>query len=319
MLSTDLVSELRAEVTQWWDAIQQAHRQRQKQYEAEAKASTSSVLTPILGAMLGEGPIRMITLGQELTVDMDEKSLAELMFKDNQMVYVSISANRLPRGKSGEGTAASYLPAPCRDNIPHLLLLRQPASDQLFSLLQLLSNFKCDTASDKQLQFRLQSKARSMSRKVWDLLMLLPTSPSILQGFKAINQPPPPVTASSCDVSASAATLIDWSSLLDPLSPHKLMYSLQVVESLSRPPPKHRRRKKALFRSGSESGSSSSSLSPPSHAECEAGGDQDEPAPEEVWSRHFVLKGGLTHLFSIFMSGTLQTKHEDSHWNEVSI
>ena len=95
MLSTDLVSELRAEVTQWWDAIQQAHRQRQKQYEAETAAAggkassqaSTSVLTPILGAMLGEGPIRMITLGQELTVDMDEKSLAELMFKDNQVSF----------------------------------------------------------------------------------------------------------------------------------------------------------------------------------------------------------------------------------------
>ena len=35
--------------------------------------------------------------------------------------------------------------------------------------------------------------------------------------------------------------LMDWSSLLDPESPHKLMYSLQIVESLSRLP-KHRRR-----------------------------------------------------------------------------
>ena len=93
MLSTDLVAELRAEVTQWWDAIQCQHRIRQKQYEAEqaeqqlkgASTSTGSVLTPILGAMLGEGPIRMITLGQELTVDMDEKTLAEISFKDNQV------------------------------------------------------------------------------------------------------------------------------------------------------------------------------------------------------------------------------------------
>ena len=100
MMSTDQVSELRAEVTQWWDAIQQAHRQRQRRYEAEQAAAAAaggnrsrsntpnSVLTPILGAMLGEGPIRMITLGQELTVEMDEKTLSEVAFKDNQVSLI---------------------------------------------------------------------------------------------------------------------------------------------------------------------------------------------------------------------------------------
>lgn len=43
------------------------------------------LLTPILGAMLAEGPVRMITQGQELTSDLDEKSLAEMQFKDNQV------------------------------------------------------------------------------------------------------------------------------------------------------------------------------------------------------------------------------------------
>ena len=41
--------------------------------------------TPILGAMLGDAPVRMLTGGQELTVDYDEKSLAEVQLKDNQV------------------------------------------------------------------------------------------------------------------------------------------------------------------------------------------------------------------------------------------
>ena len=41
--------------------------------------------TPILGAMLGDAPIRMLTGGQELTVEYDEKSLAEVQLKDNQV------------------------------------------------------------------------------------------------------------------------------------------------------------------------------------------------------------------------------------------
>lgn len=35
-------------------------------------------------------------------------------------------------------------------------------------------------------QYSLQTKAQVLSRKVWDLLMLLPTNPKIVQGFKDI-------------------------------------------------------------------------------------------------------------------------------------
>ena len=52
---------------------------------ASGGGQRSSILTPILGAMLGDGPIRMITLGQELSVDMDEKTLAEMQFKELQV------------------------------------------------------------------------------------------------------------------------------------------------------------------------------------------------------------------------------------------
>lgn len=48
--------------------------------------SGSSLLTPILGAMLGDGPIRMITQGQELTYEVDEKTLSEMTFKDGQVM-----------------------------------------------------------------------------------------------------------------------------------------------------------------------------------------------------------------------------------------
>ena len=92
MLSSDLVAELRAEVTHWWEGVQQRHQQQQKQQQQqeEASCSSGSVLTPILGAMLGDGPIRMITQGQELTSEMDEKSLSDLQFKDGQVVRVPL-------------------------------------------------------------------------------------------------------------------------------------------------------------------------------------------------------------------------------------
>ena len=93
MLSTDLVAELRAEVTRWWE-LTCKHRREQEATSSSASqasqvqsssSSSPSVITPILGAMLVEGPVRMITLGQELSVDVDEKTLAEMQFKDSQV------------------------------------------------------------------------------------------------------------------------------------------------------------------------------------------------------------------------------------------
>ena len=75
----------------------------------------------------------------------------------------------------------------------------------------------------------METKARVLSRKVWELLMLLPTNHDVINGFKAIGS------------EEEQELPVNLGKLLDPDSPHKLMYSLQIVESLSRPP-KHRRR-----------------------------------------------------------------------------
>ena len=58
--------------------------------------------------------------------------------------------------------------------------------------------------------------------------MLLPTNTDMLDGFKTV-------------ALKDGSEKTDWAELLDPHGPHKLMYSLQIVESLSRPP-KHRKR-----------------------------------------------------------------------------
>lgn len=81
MSTADTVAELRAEVTRWWEGL---HKLQIQQQQAEI-GSGNTMMSPILGAMLGDGPIRMITLGKELTVDMDEKTLSEMQFKDLQV------------------------------------------------------------------------------------------------------------------------------------------------------------------------------------------------------------------------------------------
>lgn len=119
--------------------------------------------------------------------------------------------------------------------------------------------------------------------------MLLPTNTDMLEGFNAVNSQEP----------------VSWDSLLDPHNPHKLMYSLQVVESLSRPP-KHRRRSIFQTRMTGESHAAST--------DSEMSVEEQE-LPEEAWSRRFISCGGLKHLYQIFLSGRLQTK-EGVHWNE---
>ena len=84
MFSSDLVAELRAEVTRWWEMLQKQQLQRQ---QGDGDLGTG-MLTPILGAMLGDRPIRMITQGQELTSDVDEKTLGEMQLKDMQVKHL---------------------------------------------------------------------------------------------------------------------------------------------------------------------------------------------------------------------------------------
>lgn len=75
MVIIDLVVEFRAEVARWWDGL---YKQQMVRYQVESGGYGNVMLFFIFGVMLGDGLIRMIILGQELIVDMDEKFLGEL-------------------------------------------------------------------------------------------------------------------------------------------------------------------------------------------------------------------------------------------------
>ncbi|KAJ8873830.1 hypothetical protein PR048_024666 [Dryococelus australis] len=77
LLSSDYVADLRAEVVKWWENVHA---------RAVAEKPTSNT-TPVLGSLLTEGPVRMITQGQELTTEFDEKTLQEVGFKDLQVLF----------------------------------------------------------------------------------------------------------------------------------------------------------------------------------------------------------------------------------------
>ncbi|KFM73094.1 Ubiquitin carboxyl-terminal hydrolase 34, partial [Stegodyphus mimosarum] len=85
----DTVADLRAEVTQWWEQLQAKHRRESDQKDGSSSSKVNGTsggnICPILGNMLSDGPIRMISQGQELTCDLDEKTLSELGIKDHQV------------------------------------------------------------------------------------------------------------------------------------------------------------------------------------------------------------------------------------------
>lgn len=80
MNSSDLVADLRAEVTFWCKQLQDKLR---KDPQLGDSSSQHTPLSPFSAQL--HPPFRLISQGHELTPDLDEKSLAEVGFKDLQV------------------------------------------------------------------------------------------------------------------------------------------------------------------------------------------------------------------------------------------
>ncbi|RWS31314.1 hypothetical protein B4U80_00975 [Leptotrombidium deliense] len=203
MNSNDFVGELRAEVSFWW-------KQLAKRCKSESGTSAKHQNLPV------DGPLRLLTQGQELTQDLDEKSLLEVGFKDMQLLYVSVGANRPSRRLRDSVEPASTLPAPPKERLPSVLLLRPLYFEQLFSLVQHLGSMKL-------------TRAQVLSRRVWEIIHILPTSPDLLHCFQSISSQNEEDESPSTTQQGISKL---FNSLLSPGSPQKLIYSLQIVEWL---------------------------------------------------------------------------------------
>ncbi|KAK1171274.1 hypothetical protein AOXY_G6034 [Acipenser oxyrinchus oxyrinchus] len=285
MYPSDQVADLRAEVTHWYENLQKEQMNQQAQLQEFGQSSRQGDFP---GGLMG--PVRMISSGHELTTDYDEKTLHELGFKDMQMVFVSLGAPRRERKGEGVQLPASCLPPPQKDNIPMLLLLQEPHLTTLFDLLEMLASFKPpfgersveDTESARCEELHLN--AENLSRRVWELLMLLPTCPNMLQAFQ--------------NISEEGNDGPSWKDLLRIKSPHKLLYALEIIEALGKPNRRIRR----------ESTGSYSDLYPDSDDSSE---DQIENS-KNSWSCKFVSSGGLQLLLEIFNSAILEPKDQES-------
>ena len=292
----DLVADLRAEVAAWWESIryffarviisfslfkQYFHYSRPLQEGAKA---------------IAEGSLRLLTQGQELSPDMDEKSLAELGIKDMQLVLVSQGITKqLGQHFRGASQHESPPPFPGRDRMPMNLLLLPENFDQLFSLMQTLSSLRVEGASaaggEKPPSVPLP-KAQMLSRRVWDILMLLPTNPHIKRRLQDI----------------SHVTEEELKELLSPSSPQKLMYTFYIVDWLGRPARlrRHSGVPKEVV------------LNVPQ--QLNQGLPQDDQLQQQIsqsWMHQFNAAGGLKNLFEIFVSGQLQNdKDKAGVWCE---
>ncbi|XP_041969100.1 ubiquitin carboxyl-terminal hydrolase puf [Aricia agestis] len=184
---SDLVAHLRAHVHVWWE----------RQIQGEEGVTSLST----------DGPLRMITQGQELTIDYDERTLYDMGFKDNQLVFVSVGVGA--RGAWAEWPSAQ--PAPARARLPTHLLLDPIYFHQLFTLMQALGQMKEPGTTGEPIA---HTKAQLLSRRVWDILQAVPLNPTLLEDFQNVTENKLP-------------------ELLDPRSPQKLMYSLHIIDKLS--------------------------------------------------------------------------------------
>ncbi|XP_055381002.1 ubiquitin carboxyl-terminal hydrolase puf [Condylostylus longicornis] len=234
MHACDLIAELKAEISKWWETLQ-------------GGAKTAGVSAPVLGLLLSEGPLRIITQGQELTSEYDERSLGDVGFKDNQIIYVSLGGRGARRKEPLDHPTLQ--PPPPKECLPTVLLLQPKYLEELFRLMQTLGDMKMQ---GKCTNFQPHIKAQILSRRIWDILAILPTDPNLLESFKNLHKDLQAVqtirgegnmSTDYVDLDSSSCESDDKNpgdrlkqkiaELLDPNNLQKFMYSLYIVETLA--------------------------------------------------------------------------------------
>ncbi|XP_027055599.1 ubiquitin carboxyl-terminal hydrolase 34-like [Pocillopora damicornis] len=340
MNSSDLVADLRAEVTFWCRQLQDKLK---KDTQLVDGSSQHTPLSPFSSQL--HPPFRLISQGHELTPDLDEKSLAEVGFKDLQLVFVSVGAVRRDRHHDSGYIPSSSLPSPEWNSTPMIILLHEKYFDQLFLFLEALDGFIGSKSSSSESPLSDSSQLSPVSKKIveankahdeceeidsgsenqgkppllplmesrveflcgitWELLFLLPTNQSILNKLKyfgrVLHQDPKRRDTKSDEEQRAEKAQPEkklWDSLLDPNFPHKLLYSLQVIDLI------HNSSKE----SQTQFSPTYSRLS--SDSDISDNEEEKETATSQVqiasWGLQFIEYGGLGHLYSILMSGCLE-------------
>lgn len=142
---------------------------------------------------------------------------------------------------------------------------------------------------------RLENRVEYLCYIIWELLCLLPTNQTLLNNLKYFGNDSETVQSDSNP--ADEQCNVQWSDLLQPKYPHKLLYSLQIID---------------FVHSASKDDSGLCSNDSQLSSDDEVSDVEDEAAskpremPVATWGSRFVEFGGLKHLYYILMLGHLE-------------
>lgn len=252
-------------------------------------------------------------------------------------MFISVGAVRRERYYNSSLIPSSALPEPYWESTPVILLLEEKYFEQLFTFLETLdkllaANAKLsrtglglnlgllqrdqgdpqddaenkkstdklaedlDNCSRQDSRACLESRVENLCCIIWELLRLLPTNQTLLEKLKYFGNDSESIEGASKHSEESSS--VQWNDLLQPEYPHKLLYSLQIID---------------LIHTASEN--DSGSCFNDSHMGSDddlSDGDEDSASNVqdilETWGTRFVDLGRLKHLYYILMLGHLEAK-----------
>lgn len=220
--SNDYIGELRAAVLKWWYTIVEPYDQLSSAHSSSSspldidKSNNIDSLSEFSSFLIRNcQSLRLVSQNQDIPIDMDDRQINELDLKDMQVVYV-LPGNVRPNFDLDTLERINMVPP--RSEIPSILFLEPVYFEQLLDVGQFLGSFR----GKSQI---VNSRAQLLSRRVWEIIQVLPTSPTQLKTYKKFGM---------CQSSNEDEDSSDVKALLlpDTLSPQRLLYSLQIIDIL---------------------------------------------------------------------------------------
>lgn len=155
--------------------------------------------------------LRLLSANSEIPFEWDERQINEFDFKEMQVIYVVADTSALV-DRSNDLPEPVWVP---KTEIPSVLLLRYEYFERLMEAGRFLGSFRSKNID-------LVNRAKALSRRVWEIIQILPTCPHYKEDLKRCGMPDE-----------------DWrlktaqcSTLLNADCPQRLLYSLQIIDIL---------------------------------------------------------------------------------------
>ena len=238
-----------------------------------------------------ENTIRLITAGKEL------KNLEDTLDKANIRENQSISFVKRPStiqnggGNITGGTGGRVsVPSPTTSILPIPDISKNDKQQLQSTNIDVNKIFKpnlilSDPVHFNQL-FELLIINEEIALKVWDLLMLLPTNDEMMNKLKNSSQ---------------SSSQTQWNQIIDVNSLFKLLYTLQIIDSMTQIDPSS---SSSSFPSSTGSSSTSNQPSSPSLSSHHHT-SLDQYQERKNWCEWFMKENGVSHLLTILRDNKL--------------